>query len=110
MLEEEWDIVYWTGKDEFSPIELWLDDLSQEKLKSISKDLLLLKKVGNRMRMPHSKSLGNGLFELREMRFGLRIYYSFNKNKIVILLTAGDKSSQKRDIKIAQERLSKIKK
>ncbi|MBX9839401.1 MAG: type II toxin-antitoxin system RelE/ParE family toxin [Silvanigrellaceae bacterium] len=78
-------------------------------MKAISKELVLLKKCGNKLRIPHSKPIDVGLFELREMRFGYRIYYTFDKGKIIVLIAAGDKSSQKRDIKIARERLSKLK-
>ncbi|ACJ19760.1 type II toxin-antitoxin system RelE/ParE family toxin [Coxiella burnetii] len=60
---------------------------------------------GNRLRLPHSSSLKKGLFELRERKFGYRIYYAFLPNKTVILLHAGDKKSQKRDIKTARQRL-----
>jgi len=71
-------------------------------LKSIAKELLLLEKCGNTLRLPHSKSLGKGLFELRERSFGYRIYYGFLPNFTIILLHAGDKSSQKDDIGIAR--------
>lgn len=60
------------------------------------------------MKLPHSKSLDSGLFELRERRYGYRIYYGFHENRLIILLTAGNKASQERDIKIARERLSSI--
>ncbi len=55
------------------------------------------------------KPLEGGVFELREMRFGYRIYYCFSKGKVIVLLIAGDKSTQKKDIKIAKERVLKWK-
>jgi putative addiction module killer protein len=50
------------------------------------------------------KSLGGGLNELRIM-FGpsYRIYFTFEGDVLVILLTGGDKASQKRDIAAARE-------
>lgn len=60
---------------------------------------------GNTLRLPHSKALGQGLFELKEKQYGYRIYYTFLKGQRVIMLHAGDKSTQKKDIKIARERL-----
>jgi putative addiction module killer protein len=108
-MSHEWNVVYWSEEDGQTPVEEWLDELGSEQIKAIAKELALLKICGNQLRIPHSKALEGGLFELREMRFGLRVYYGFNKGKIIILLAAGDKSSQKRDIKTARERLTKMK-
>lgn len=106
---EEWELTFWSEGESSPPVQEWLDDLTQEQLKAISKELMLLKKAGNKLRIPHSKPIDTSLFELRERRFGYRVYYTFDKGKIIILIAAGDKSSQKRDIKIARERLAKLK-
>ncbi|HQS83801.1 MAG TPA: type II toxin-antitoxin system RelE/ParE family toxin [Alphaproteobacteria bacterium] len=68
----------------------------------------LLEKCGNELRLPHSKALGNGLFELRERAYGYRIYYTFTHNHTIFLLQGGDKKTQHQDIKIERERLDKI--
>lgn len=49
------------------------------------------------------KSLGGGLHELR-IAFGpgYRIYFAFEGDVLVVLLTGGDKGSQKRDIAAAR--------
>lgn len=49
------------------------------------------------------KSLGGGLHELR-VAFGpgYRVYFTFEDDVMVILLSGGDKSSQKRDIAAAR--------
>ena len=49
------------------------------------------------------KSLGGGLHELR-VAFGpgYRIYFTFEHDVLVILLTGGDRGSQKRDIAAAR--------
>ncbi len=65
----------------------------------------MLEMVGNDLRLPHSKPLGEGLFELRERKYGYRVYYGFKGQCLIILLAAGNKRSQERDIKIARERL-----
>lgn len=100
-----WNIEYWVGGREKSPIEKWLEKLTTEQFKCVAKELRILEKIGNDLKLPHSRSLGSGLFELRERRFGYRIYYCFYEEKLIILLAAGDKKSQENDIKTARERL-----
>lgn len=82
--------------------------LTREQFKAIAKELKLLEICGNDLKLPHSKALGKGLFELREQRYGYRIYYGFYEGKIIILLHAGDKSKQENDIKVARARLTQI--
>ncbi len=105
-----WKIQYWPEKTKQHSIEHWLDNLTHEELKSITKEIKLLTLYGNSLKMPHSKTLGKGLFELRERRHSFRIYYCFRPTQIIILLIAGDKASQKNDILIARERLTQLSK
>lgn len=105
----DWKIEYWhSDADHASAVETFLDQLTHEQFKAVVKELKLLELCGNTLRLPHSKSMGKGLFELRERSFGYRIYYTFIKNRVIVLLYAGDKSTQKKDIKIARERLVEI--
>ncbi len=103
---QDWVVHYWgTGKTK-SPIEKWLDGLTPEQFKSVLKEVRMLEKVGNALKLPHSRSLSKGLFELRERRYGYRLYYCFQKNQTALVLAAGDKSTQDRDIRVAYERLA----
>lgn len=95
----DWNIVYLESVDD------WINRLTKQQLKCVAKELRLLELCGHKLRLPQSKSLGAGLFELRERKFGYRIYYTFNKGMIIVLLQAGDKSSQKRDIELARKAL-----
>jgi putative addiction module killer protein len=105
-----WSIEYWhEDENDDSTIETFFDSLSVEQYKSVAKELKLLEMCGNLLRLPHSRALGNGLFELRERNYGFRIYYTFLKNKIIVLLNAGDKSSQEKDVRIAYKRILKLK-
>ncbi len=106
---KRWQIEYWNPGRAKSPIEKWIDKLTKKQMLSVMDEINLLRQVGNELQMPHSKPLSKGLFELREKEFGFRIYYCFHGKKIIILLTAGNKQSQTRDIKIARERLSQLK-
>ena len=106
---KRWKIEYWVSSVSGTPkgpIEKWLDGLTKEQLKSVSKELAILMELGNTLRLPHSRALGNKLFELRERTFGYRIYYTFCSNRLIIVLAAGDKASQERDIHTARKRLS----
>jgi len=50
------------------------------------------------------KSVGEGVFELRFFfGSGYRVYFAFDGDVVVLLLTGGDKSSQNKDIKTAQK-------
>ena len=93
----------WEDEAGHSPVRKWLDGLSDEQVIGLSKTIKLLGECGNQLRMPHSKALEKGVFELRERRFGFRIYYCFQGGRIVVLLCGGDKDSQERDIKTARE-------
>lgn len=51
-----------------------------------------------------SKSVGDGIRELRiHFGSGFRIYFTKIEDKIVLLLCAGNKSSQNKDISLAKE-------
>lgn len=54
--------------------------------------------------MGNTKALGHNLFEFK-WKDGLRVYFSFIENRIVLLLNGGNKNDQKKDI----ERAKKIK-
>ena len=92
----------------FPDVERWFDKLTEEQAKSVSKELLMLRQSGNELQLPHSKALGKRLFELRERRYGYRVYYTFSSREIIILLTAGNKATQKNDIQKARQRLGKL--
>ena len=55
------------------------------------------------------KQISPSLFELRFFfGAGLRIYYTIHNNRVVLLLTGGDKSTQKKDIANATELLMEL--
>jgi len=57
------------------------------------------------------KLISEGLYELR-LFFGpgYRVYYTIQQKEIILLLTGGDKSSQKRDISLAKRLLDLLEK
>jgi len=55
------------------------------------------------------KSIDANLFELRFFfASGLRIYYTLQNKKIILLLVGGDKSSQSKDITTAKQILNEL--
>ena len=79
----------------FFPYETWLDTLDKKTAARIEA------KVG-RFRLGNfgdHKNVGEGVWEAR-LFFGpgYRLYFGKEKNKIILLLTGGDKSTQRRDI------------
>ena len=105
---KKWKISYLASTGKKNSVEKWLDELTTDQLKSVAKELRLLELCGNDLKMPHSRAMSKGLFELRERRYGYRIYYGFDRGEIIILLTAGDKTTQKRDIEMAYMLLASI--
>ncbi len=79
----------------------WLDALRDRKGQTIIARRLERVAGGN---LGDVKALGRGLHELRVAYGpGYRIYFTFEDDVIVVLLTGGDKSSQKRDIAAAYD-------
>ncbi len=77
----------------------WFDSLKNVRTQ-VKIDVRLTRvRLGN---FGDAQSVGKGVYELRfHFGPGYRIYYGLDGNEIVLLLCAGDKSSQKKDIKKA---------
>lgn len=103
----KWKIKYWPPNSK-NDVEKWFNKLTKDQQKSVSKLLVMLELVGNELKLPHSRSLGKGLFELRERRHEYRVYYMFHEGRIIVLLAAGDKATQQSDIKTSRSRLSEV--
>ena len=70
----KWKIKYYCPVEKkVSAVEGFFDQLTNEQFKAVAKELRLLELCGHALRLPHSKPLGHGLFELRERKFGYRI-------------------------------------
>jgi len=80
--------------------ESWLDRLRDRQGRA--RMLNQLRKLGDG-NFGNTKSVGEGVHELR-MDFGpgYRAYFINRNDRLILLLCGGDKSSQKRDIALAQ--------
>lgn len=91
-------------------IESWPDGILADYARMVE----LLLEFGPHLRMPHSRALGGGLFELRPRgREGIgRVFYCFVVNQHVVILHAYVKKTREtreQEIRIARKRLQKIK-
>jgi len=94
-----------------SEIDKFIFKLDPKTQGRIFRYLDLLEKYGNKLEMPYSKSLHNGLFELRiNGDKKVRILYCFYKNKIFLLNSFIKKTGKipKREMDIAVKRLKML--
>lgn len=67
-------------------VEIFLSRLQKPTIAKALRTIDLLEQFGNQLGMPHSKYLGNNLFELRiRGKENVRFTYAFRHNKAIIL-------------------------
>jgi len=81
------------------------------KLKDVKAKVSILRRI-DRMKLGNFgdyKAIDNNIFELRiQTGPGYRVYYTKKEQEVIILLIAGDKSTQKSDIEKAKEILKEL--
>jgi putative addiction module killer protein len=84
------------------PFAKWLKKLKDSQAKAaILARITRIATLGN---FGNYKYLDHGIFELKiPVGPGYRIYFGIEKDTLVLIILGGDKSSQNRDIKKAQE-------
>lgn len=81
------------------PFVEWFDNLPSKTQQRIDARLVRVE-AGN---LGDYKSVGKGVSELRfHFESGYRVYFARDGQEVILLLSSGNKSSQKRDIKKAQ--------
>ena len=104
-MKEEKEIQFFVSANGKCYIKEWLKKLDIQTRAKINVRLVRLKYGA----YGDYKRLDNKLSELRFFfAKGYRIYFTEYDNKIILLLNAGDKSSQNRDIKTAKMLLDSI--
>jgi len=89
--------------------EVFLTKLEKMTVAKVLRTIDLLECFGNQLGMPHSKSVGHKLFELRiRGQQEIRLIYTFSSNKAIILHGFVKKSQKmpKKELIIAQQKLS----
>lgn len=97
----------WTVELE-SEVEQWMDRLSVAEFAATLPHVERLADRGNQLRMPASRSLGEGLFELRFdlARVSWRITYFFASDRRIVLLTVFRKQRQNERREVQRARLA----
>ena len=86
----------------------WLRKLKD--LRAKSKIIFRIQKLENEEHFGDTKSVGNGIRELRiNYAKGYRVYFQLKDDRIIILLIGGDKSTQQKDIEKAKKIWNRIK-
>ena len=99
MESQPWSISKYVTINGICPFDEWFETLNSET--KVRVDVRLDRvNLGN---FDDSKSLGEGIYELR-LHFGggYRIYYGLAGKKVILLLTGGMKKNQTKDIKTAR--------
>ena len=104
---KEYKISIYKTTDGKLPFLDWLDSIKDVQTKRRIRLRIDRLSIGN---FGDTKSVGDGLYELRLFfGSGYRVYYAIENDKLVILFTGGDKSSQSEDIKKAKKYLQEYK-
>ncbi len=89
-------------------IRAFLDGLPRDAGRAATFKLRLLEQLGYRLAAPHSKPIGEGVFEIRvDKGPGYRLYYCF-RGDVIWLLRCGTKRNQQEDIAVAKARRTRL--
>lgn len=81
-----WNIKAFETKRGEKPVEEFVKSLDEATIAKVIHTIDLLEKYGPFLGMPHAKKLTSDLYELRiRGKQGIRIIYSFVKEKIILL-------------------------
>lgn len=99
MESQQWSILKYVTTTGICPYDEWFETLkpATQARVDVRLDRVNLGNFGD------SKSLGEGIYELR-LHFGggYRVYYGISGKRIILLLMGGAKKTQTKDIKIAR--------
>lgn len=100
MHEPNWRLVYYVAENHRIPYREWFDSLKDFKARAVIDARFARIRLGN---FGKCEPVGCGVYELKIYYGpGYRIYFSKLRNKIILLLCGGEKSSQRQDIQTAK--------
>ena len=68
------------------PAAAFVEQLPEAARAAVAALVAALRERGNLLRPPHSKALGDGLFELRSLKHAVRVFYMFLPSRQIVLL------------------------
>jgi phage-related protein len=110
-----WEIEYYKTPGGQEVIKDFIDNLQESSQAKLGRQLDLLEQYGYELGMPHAKSMGDGLMELR-VRSGrgsqeVRVFYAFVMRNRIYLLHGFVKKSQatpKKELDLARQRKAEM--
>ena len=98
------EVEYYSLPDGSTPLFEWVETLGDDATVGRITNRIDRLRLGN---AGDHRSLGGGLWELRlDFGPGYRVYYSQVGSRLILLVSGGDKSSQRRDIRTASRYLA----
>ena len=81
-----WPLAFYQTPRGERPAAAFVEHLPEAARAEVAALLAALRERGNLLRPPHSKALGEGLFELRSTKHAVRIFYMFRPGRQIVLL------------------------
>ena len=81
-----WNLAFYQTPRGERPAAAFVEQLAEPARAEVAALLAALRERGTLLRPPHSKALGDGLFELRSVKHGLRVFYMFLPGQQIVLL------------------------
>lgn len=81
-----WTLAFYQTPGGERPAAAFVQQLPEPARADVVALLAALRARGNGLRPPHSKPLGDGLFELRSVKHGVRVFYMFQPDQRIVLL------------------------
>lgn len=102
------DVTMWSVELE-PEVKRWLESLPPDAFATVAFHIDRLAQLGSRLRMPHSRSLGDGLFELRFdlAKVAQRLAFFFPGNGRIVLLTVFRKQRSNERAEVERARRAK---
>jgi len=104
-----WTVQQYEDARGIRPVGDFIESLIESDRAIVKAKLAFLLERGNQLREPFTKSLGDGLFELRAQAY--QIFFCFKPGNRIVLLHAFRKKSQatpQRDVTLARKRMQEV--